>query len=322
MTFSYADYKKARGQNSIEKLQKDLEAVGPKAKEFKKDERLWSPALDEKTKTGQAVIRFLPGKGGPAFRSWFEHSFKNKGKMYIESSRTNIDRKEPDPVQEFNDSLYATKREEDSKFVKENTGRRIKYFCNVYIVRDVQAPEREGKVMVWKFGNSIMNKIQAIAKKDEITGQAAIDPFDLLEGVSLHVKSKMKGDFVNYDDSEFIKPAGPLFHGQDADEKTGRVWDAQHDLEEFVDVTKHLKSYEDLKKRFEYVMSDEAPKPRADKPTAGTATVAAGNVSATAPAATAAPTVNTTATAADVTYPDSTFSPDELADIERVAMEE
>lgn len=124
----------------------------------KTDERLWTPTVD-KAGNGYAVLRFLPASEGEdiPFVKVFDHGFKGPtGKWYIELSRTTIS--EDDPVGDMNSKLWQQgENSEGRKTVsgdnannRPGTKRRTAYYSNVYVVKDPDKPENNGKVFLFK----------------------------------------------------------------------------------------------------------------------------------------------------------------------------
>ena len=83
----------------------------------------------------------------------------------------------------------------------------------------------------------------------EFEDETPINPFDFWAGANFKIKIKKVAGYWNYDSSEFAAPA-PLLDDDDAMEA---VWKQQHSLAEIV-APDQFKSYEDLKKRLDYVL--------------------------------------------------------------------
>lgn len=216
-----------------------------------KDDTYWTLTRDT-AGNGSAIIRFLPptdGEDSPYVKMW-NHAFKGpKGQWYIENSLTTLG--DPDPVSEHNQQLWATEDKELRKLVSSRK-RQLKYISNIYVVKDPAHPENEGKVFKYKYGQKIMDKINA-AWKPEFDDQTPITPFDFWEGANLRLRVVTKDNFPNYDASTFDAP-GPLFKD---DDKIAVVWKQQYSLNDVV-APSEFKTYDELKKRFMQVIGEGA----------------------------------------------------------------
>jgi hypothetical protein len=100
-----------------------------------------------------------------------------------------------------------------SESVQERTkasifSRRHSFASVIQIIKDEQNKDLQGKLMVWKYGKTIWDKIQA--QKKPVYGEGH-EPFDLLDGKAFAVVvTKVKG-FNNYDQSQFLEQRIPLY---------------------------------------------------------------------------------------------------------------
>ena len=83
--------------------------------------------------------------------------------------------------------------------------------------------------------------------------EEAINPFDFWKGANFKIKIRNVEGYRNYDSSEFASVSGL----NDDDEELQGIWNQQHSLTEFVDL-KHFRSYEELKRKLEMVLSGSA----------------------------------------------------------------
>jgi hypothetical protein len=116
------------------------------------------------------------------------------------------------------------------------------------VVKDPANPENEGKVFLFKYGKKIFDKLTE-AMQPEFEDEEAIDPFDFWQGANFKLKAKNVAGYRNYDSSEFANPS-PLLDDDDALEG---IWKKQYSLAELV-AADQFKSYDDLKKRLDYVI--------------------------------------------------------------------
>ena len=214
------------------------------------DDRLWKPEMD-KSGNGYAVIRFLPAPDGEDL-PWvklFSHAFQGPGGWYIENSLTTVGGK--DPIGELNRELWNSGSEANKEIVRKQK-RKLSFYANIYVVQDKANPQNEGKVFLYKFGKKIFDKIME-AMQPEFEDETAINPFDFWQGANFKLKLKKVAGYWNYDASEFSS-TGPLLDDDDAMES---IWKQEHSLTAFV-ADDQFKSYDELKKRLDYVLGNKA----------------------------------------------------------------
>ena len=244
---SLSDLRNNRG--NFDTLMKEVEKIAnPQGQDSRDDDRFWQPTVD-KAGNGFAVIRFLPSPKGeemPWVRVW-SHGFKGPtGKWYIENSLTTIGK--PDPVSELNNELWNSGTEANKNVAREQK-RRLSYIVNILVIQDPSNPANEGKVKLFKFGKKIFDKIKD-SMQPEFPGEEPINPFDFWKGANFKIKIRNVEGYRNYDKSEF-EAVSAL---SDEDAKIEAVWNQQHSLVDFLDA-RHFKSYEELKKKLEAVLS-------------------------------------------------------------------
>jgi hypothetical protein len=247
---SFANLKRNRDQ--ISKLIQAADQAGGGEKKSYADDRIWKPTVD-KAGNGYAILRFLPAAEGqelPWVRYW-DHGFKGPtGLWYIENSLTSIG--QPDPVGELNSRLWNSGVESDKEKARDQK-RRLHYVANVLVVQDPSNPMNEGKVMLYKFGKKIFDKIMD-SMQPEFADETPVNPFDFWEGADFKLKIRNVEGYRNYDKSEFSSPAA-LHDGDDA--RLEAVYNELHDLGEFTD-PKNYKTYDELKAKLARVLGEEA----------------------------------------------------------------
>jgi len=247
---SFANLKKQSKLGSLTaKLVKEVEKLNTNGASG--DDRLWKLEVD-KSGNGYAVIRFLPAPDGEdlPFVKLYSHAFQGPGGWYIENSLTTLGQK--DPVSEYNSQLWNNGTDAGKDAARKQK-RKLTYISNIYVVKDPTNPENEGKVFLYKYGKKIFDKLTA-AMQPEFEDEEAIDPFDFWQGANFKLKAKNVAGYRNYDSSEFTAVT-PLLDDDDALEA---VWKKESSLKEFVE-SDQFKSYEDLKKRLEYVLGSKRP---------------------------------------------------------------
>jgi len=247
---SFANLKKQSKLGSLtQKLVKEVEKMNNNGGNG--DDRLWKLECD-KSGNGYAVIRFLPAPNGEdlPFVKLYSHAFQGPGGWYIENSLTTLGQK--DPVSEFNTTLWNNGTDAGKETARKQK-RKLTYISNIYVVKDPANPENEGQVFLYKYGKKIFDKLTA-AMQPEFEDEEAIDPFDFWQGANFKLKAKNVAGYRNYDSSEFAATSALL----DDDDAMEAIWKKEHSLAELV-AADQFKSYEDLKKRLEYVLGSKRP---------------------------------------------------------------
>ncbi len=252
---SFAKLKKQSKLGSLTaKLVKEVEKMNNNGTSG--DDRLWKLDVD-KSGNGYAVIRFLPAPDGEdlPFVKLYSHAFQGPGGWYIENSLTTLGQK--DPVSEYNTQLWNNGTDHGKETARKQK-RKLTYTSNIYVVKDPANPENEGKVFLFKYGKKIFDKLTA-AMQPEFEDEEAIDPFDFWQGANFKLKAKNVAGYRNYDSSEFAA-VSPLLDDDDALEA---IWKKEISLAEIV-ATDQFKTYEDLKRRLDYVLGNTAPRQDAE----------------------------------------------------------
>ena len=234
--------------SQVEKMNKGSNGV---------DDRLWKPEVD-KAGNGYAVVRFLPAPDGEdlPWAKLYTHAFQGPGGWFIENSLTTLGQK--DPVSEYNSQLWNTGVDSDKEVARKQK-RKLSYYSNVYVVKDPSNPANEGKVFLFRYGKKIFDKITA-AMQPEFEDETPINPFDFWQGANFKIKIKKVAGYWNYDSSEFAAPEALLGGDDDALEA---LWKQEFSLAEIV-APDQFKSYEDLKKRLDYVLGISGTPKRQD----------------------------------------------------------
>ena len=243
--FSIADLRKARGNDFATisaALKKTNEGYTKEETEFFKLER-------DKAGNGSAVIRFLP-KHPDDDLPWvllYSHAFQGPtGRWYIENSLTTLG--EADPISEANRALWATGLEADKKLAQKRK-RKAQYISNIKIVSYPSHPEMEGKVMPFKYGKKIFEKLMDKANPT-FEEDKPVNPFDPFEGCDLKLRMRQVDGYPNYDTSVF-SDAAPI---AETDEGILDILNQCQPLKRFV-APDQFKSYSDLEKKFNQVVN-------------------------------------------------------------------
>ena len=245
---SFSDLKKQSKLGSLTaKLVKEVEKMNNSASSG--DDRVWKLECD-KSGNGYAVIRFLPAPNGEdlPFVKLYSHAFQGPGGWFIENSLTTLNQK--DPVSELNSELWNNGTDAGKEIARKQK-RKLTYVSNIYVVKDPTNPANEGKVFLFKYGKKIFDKITE-AMQPEFEDESPIDPFDFWQGANFKLKAKNVAGYRNYDSSEFAAQGALL----EDDEEMEAVWKKQYSLAELV-APDQFKSYDELKKRLDYVLGNK-----------------------------------------------------------------
>ena len=241
-----------RNQNSLDKLlaqvQQDEKPSGGEKKSYV-DDRLWKPVVD-KGGNGYAVIRFLPAPEGDSEMPWvrvWNHAFQGPtGQWFIENSLTTIN--QTCPISEMNSQLWNSGVESDKEIARKQK-RKLQYYANIYVVEDAANPENNGKVMLYKFGKKIFDKLME-AMQPEFPDDPQINPFDMWEGANFKLKIRKVDGYWNYDKSEFDSKS----QLKSTDDELEAIYKKTHSLNDFI-APRNFKTYDELKTRLDAVLS-------------------------------------------------------------------
>lgn len=212
------------------------------------DDKLWKPTTDANG-NASAVIRILPdANDGLPFTKLINHSFKMNGKQYFANCTATHGDFDSCPVCQYisERDLYNTKKTEWDLLK-----RKVSYWVNILVIKDPACQENEGKVMKFRFGVKIMEKITAQSDVDTSLGLTPVDVTCMYGGANLLLKVKQQGGFANYDDSQFMQPSA--IAGIDTPEVQKLISEGMSDLSEIVAPSK-FDSLEKNTEKFNKVM--------------------------------------------------------------------
>lgn len=257
----YSDFKSLKKASSLGELTKKLvsEAEKMSTASSSRDDRIFTVERDPKTGRGVAIVRLLPPPPNEpaAFVKLVNHNFNHNGKYLNENCPKHTPGVKGDcPICDSNRELWATGIEEN-KSIASKRKLRTSYYMNVYIVKNPANPELEGRVMLYRCGVKIFEKIEN-ARVPQYEGDTnVLEPFDLFDGganlriVAKTVKdSRNGGDYPNYDETAFESKAALL--GGD-EEKVEAIWLKCHSLQDLISADK-FHSYEEIQKNLDRVM--------------------------------------------------------------------
>jgi hypothetical protein len=157
----------------------------------------------------QSVIRFIPWHKNPK-----HESIKDKWSCWLVDPVTEQGRPVDCPSSVGKPSLlqdmYFKCKNSDNVMLqskKDVFSRRKTFASLIQIIKDENNPELEGKILVWKYGVKIHEKIDAELKP--VIGDKH-DPFDLIAGKAFALIITKVSGYNNYDQSKFVDKRIPL----------------------------------------------------------------------------------------------------------------
>lgn len=239
-------------------LQAQLEQMTSTGSFNQADAREWSLTTD-KAGNGQALIRFLPAKddNSTPFVKIYNHGFKVGSRWFIENCPTTNQSCEC-PVCQANSELWNSGVESDKDIAK-NRKRKLSYWANILVIKDPSNDENNGKVFKYRFGQKIMDKIQAMINVDVDMGEKPVDVTCVFEGCNFLLKTKKVSNFANYDEAKF-QSQGEIDRINDPAFQSF-LMENMNDLNEIVAADK-FKTTEELQAKFNQVVgggSRQAP---------------------------------------------------------------
>ena len=243
--------------NDFAKITSEIDKISNPQSQSRNDDRIWKLSVD-KAGNGTATIRFLPRIDGDEYElPWvkiFNHGFQGPtGKWYIENNLNSIGQE--DPVSQLNAQLWNSGIDANKEIARKQK-RRLNYWANILVVSDPKNPENEGKVFMYKFGKKIFDKIMDKAKPT-FEDETPVNVFDLWEGANFKLRQRMVMGYPNYDESTFSDPNTVT----DNDDKLLSIMNSRHNLQELLHPS-NFKSYDDLKKKLDSVLSNDSFVPR------------------------------------------------------------
>jgi hypothetical protein len=159
----------------------------------------------------QAIIRFIPWwqnpKHGSIQEKWVSYLIDpvtNRGR-YVDCP-SSVGKKSP-----LMDTYWSLKKSESVQEQKlaDTFSRRHSYASLVQVIRDENVPEMEGKILVWRYGVKVWEKLNA-ELNPLVEGVEKHDPFDILHGKAFALVITKQSGYNNYDQSKFVDKRIPL----------------------------------------------------------------------------------------------------------------
>lgn len=157
----------------------------------------------------QSIIRFIPWWKAPN-----SGSIMDKWVCYLVDPVTEKGKYVDCPTSVGKDSVlqdmyFKLKKSENVALQKKADifSRRHSYASLVQVIKDTHNPDLEGKILIWRYGVKIHEKIESELKP--ILGDAH-NPFDPFIGKAFALTITKVSGFNNYDQSKFINKAIPI----------------------------------------------------------------------------------------------------------------
>ena len=157
----------------------------------------------------QAIVRFVPWYKNPKYGSikekwscWLVDPVSETGKPV--DCPTSVGK--PSILQD----MYFKCKNSDNALLNDKMNvfsRRKTYASLIQVIKDDNNKESEGKILAWRYGIKIWEKINAELKP--VIGDKH-DPFDLIEGKAFAVVVTKVSGYNNYDQSKFVDKRIPL----------------------------------------------------------------------------------------------------------------
>jgi len=169
----------------------------------------YQPSADKGTNAVyQSIIRFIPWWQNPGksiqekWVSWLVDPVTGKGKFV--DCPSSIGKTSP-----LQDSYWKLKKSESVQDQKKADifSRRHSYSCLIQVIKDDHNKDFEGKILNFRFGVKVWEKINSELKPP--IGEPH-NPFDLLNGKLFSLKITKVSGFNNYDQSKFVDKVIPL----------------------------------------------------------------------------------------------------------------
>lgn len=177
--------------------------------ENQKNLQEYNPAAD-KGNAGvyRSVVRFVTWWQDPAHSiiekwvCWLVDPISTRGRYVDCPSSVG----KPSPLQDMFFKLRKSDSVQEQKKA-EIFSRRHSFAAIVQVLRDDQNKDAVGKLLVWKFGKKVWDKIDA--EKKPLVGEPH-EPFDLIDGKAFEITVTKVSGYNNYDQSKFLDKKIPL----------------------------------------------------------------------------------------------------------------
>jgi hypothetical protein len=232
----------------LERLKKNREKTQQMFKQSSEKREFENPFYYPKLtdqKNANVILRLLPSKNEDElpYVTVYNHFFKGDTGRWVITEVCATTNGQPCPVCEYNSKLWRTGDPALMQIAK-NRKRRKKFVCNVYVVKDPESPEKEGKVFPFMFGPEVFGLI-AEQIKPEFESDEPCFPFDLFEGSDFNFRVTFQKDkgMPTYKNSKFINKGTAFLDGDE--QKIEEILQSMPELSKWTDPSRG-KSYDRL----------------------------------------------------------------------------
>ncbi len=185
------------------------------------DQDLYKPSPENgRNGTYSSIVRFVPWHGdthNPIIKKWtvfVEDPITSKKRTVDCPSTVNEKSVLRELFFKFYNSNSAIDKELANKFKRKRA-----CYALVYVIEDKNRPELEGKIMVFRFGAILLEKILNEMQPKGIGRPRK--PFDPFLGRPFSLVVSKRGGYANYDSCEFLDESWPLvINGKTIDRET------------------------------------------------------------------------------------------------------
>ena len=214
-------------------------------------------------KTGNTyTVRLVPYTSEPSktFFHYFSHGWVSEATGQFQSSISPQTWGERDPIAEARFRIMRSGSEEEKEKAKALT-RREQWLINVYVIKDPDNPENEGKVKILRFGKQLHKIIMEAIEGDDAE-EFGEKIFSYPSGCNLRIKVEEQGGYPSYVTSRFASPSEISGVTEDS---VGKLYEQAFELDKVYPV----KSYDELVTMLNehYYGKDEEPTPEPIKAT-------------------------------------------------------
>jgi hypothetical protein len=229
---------------------------------------IWTSGLEKDQDEAEFIIRFLPSISEDTDVHYVDRpmhmiTFPSSGKKIFEPCprASNIESKWLDedhqcPICEVLAPFWKLSKEDPKRKMASDRYAKPQYYSNIYVVKDPRNNgENEGKIKIFRYGKKIHTKCLRSMERDADDEESkAIVYFDPLSGADFKIIVRKVDEFINYDDSKFIRLGKPLrlVDGTEMDEDNlDAFMEGAFDLVKKFKTPEHFKSYSELKEIYE-----------------------------------------------------------------------
>ena len=229
------------------------------------DPRFFVPGKDKEGNVA-ATIRFLPSPNGEAVVEESRHYFQGVKNEITGNQETYAEPcgravKKKCPACEMAGKAYG----DGDKNAYKKWGNSSKFVANILVIKDINNPDNNGKVFLWRFGKGIQSMVDdKMIPKSEL--EESVIVFDYEEGCNFNLIGKPNSfksgdkmiDYTDFTPSKFVD-------GKLTEEEIYAADEQLHDMSDWDEGT-YYKDYDVCKTRLNTVMGFSSADPKTQAP--------------------------------------------------------